>query len=103
MNTETPANPKQSRKMLSRSQVFSLCKLLEAEYTSSGKFDGGFAAYASEKLGFTVTVGHVWHIRDDLGIPPNRPIAKKAERMTPILARIARLEAYLNDNFGAKL
>ena len=93
---------KTDRRALTRAQAFKLCKLLEAEFTSSGKSDGAFAIYASEVLGFPVTIGHVCHTRSDLEIPSNRT-TNSPTKPGGLLARVAAIEAYLTTQLGAKL
>ena len=76
------------RKSLSLVLSSRLVHLIENEFESSRKTDSDFAAYASEKLGVTITKQHVWTRRTELGLPSaheNKPL--------PVLEVSNRLEA----------
>lgn len=71
------------RQFLSLTQSARLVYLIESEWLSSQKNDADFARYASEKLGFPVSVTQVYGRRSELGI---QPPAKTPESFTRLSA-----------------
>ena len=87
-----------SRTSISVVESARLVNLIEAEFVESGKTDGEFGAYATEKLGFPVNVRLVHCRRTELGIPSRSELRKSAapvdilnltERLTSIERQLA--------------
>ncbi len=83
------------RTVLDMKESFHLIALVTAEYGAKRLDDKAFAAYAAEKLGFSVTGFNVGNIRRQFGIPASRVvITSKKSRPR---GRQAALEAALLD------
>jgi hypothetical protein len=65
---QTPKAPI-ARNQLTRLQAHRLYSLLETHYVEKRVDDPAFAAYASDALGFPVTVANVANAREELKIP----------------------------------
>lgn len=81
---------------LSHGQSYQLGKLLTEEYTRSGFDDVKFAAYAAERLGFSVKSTQVSAVRKELGIANNRMLAKPKAKTTPDVDAMFELLAQAN-------
>jgi hypothetical protein len=73
-----------------------LIPLIESQFTSSKLDDGGFAAKATQELGFAVSREHVRFARSELGIKAYKDQAKKDD-LTSLAARVAVLEKQVDD------
>lgn len=75
-------------------QLFDLQVYTQAEYTAAGLSDPDFAKQASEALGFPVSSGNIFGVREAFGIPSSVAIKKEAKKQT-IAGRLAAVEAWI--------
>lgn len=75
-------------------QLFDLQVYTQAEYTKSGLTDPEFAKQASEALGFPVSLGNIFGVREAFGIPSSKALKKEAKKQT-IVSRIEAIEAWI--------
>jgi len=85
------------RNVLSDKQSFALIKLVEAEWLNRIELgDEGFAAFAAEKLGFSVSGGNVKGARKVLDLPSYHAVAhpkrSSSIEIAELQRRIERLE-----------
>jgi len=91
-------NAPATKNALSGADKFNLQLLVKEEYAKMGLYDKEFAAWASEKLGLTVTSGNVQGARECFGIMSTRDVARSTvptdvtAQLTDLRNRLARLE-----------
>ena len=91
-------NAPTTKNALSGADKFNLQLLVKEEYAKMGLHDKEFAAWASEKLGLTVTSGNVQGARECFSIMSTRDVVRStapadmAAQLAALSARLMRLE-----------